>query len=411
MHHNFDPLFLANVKRTQGDYCNVDSTNKIRVTRAALVDQHDAVWTLRKRTLLIEFWEWKPQPKTKENPRPGDHDGRFYITCRPDTADKKNKAADTEERKVIDFDWIHGVDHYGEPWCTHVLDFSKRHPNVKLSTKNASCVEAKKYKEEDNRQIVSLRYVRETNEEEAHYLGLLKHGMGLGFCTKPLKLTQKYVEETFDTKFVKEVKKRASSKLQFKRYHKVPAGNYLEPPPFCERVLATMPTIRFRQHEGERTCMLASLCSALHWLGLEDDAMTIFNDGLALVNTSRQEDQLRMMLLSHFRGFQAKKIKYGFNIFDISSVTVYPRVLTLLGSDGGVGHAVTVCGGYLFDSNCDTAMLCTKEALDWCCMGEFVTVKSGFEFYEQENKKYKRVTKTIKDTTWLKHSPKKPRFN
>ena len=48
----------------------------------------------------------------------------------------------------------------------------------------------------------------------------------------------------------------------------------------------------------------------------------------------------------------------------------YVRIAQLLGSDGGVGHAVGFCGGWIFDSNLQHAMKHTQENLDWCVSSE-----------------------------------------
>ena len=45
----------------------------------------------------------------------------------------------------------------------------------------------------------------------------------------------------------------------------------------------------------------------------------------------------------------------------------YPTTVQLLGEDGGVGHAVTIVGEWIFDATLPHALPLSRESLDDCC--------------------------------------------
>jgi len=45
----------------------------------------------------------------------------------------------------------------------------------------------------------------------------------------------------------------------------------------------------------------------------------------------------------------------------------YPTTVQLLGEDGGVGHAVTIVGGWIFDATLPHALPLSRASLDECC--------------------------------------------
>jgi hypothetical protein len=85
--------------------------------------------------------------------------------------------------------------------------------------------------------------------------------------------------------------------------------------------------------------------------------------------------------------------------FDIlTNTSKWPTVCGLLGSDGGMTHAVAVCGSILFDGNVPVALVLNRENLNWCCGAEGVTVEYvnvhlgyRFEFTKNIPKHFKHV--------------------
>ena len=44
--------------------------------------------------------------------------------------------------------------------------------------------------------------------------------------------------------------------------------------------------------------------------------------------------------------------------------------IQLLGTDGGVGHAITIVGDWIFDATLERALPLTRESLDACCSSD-----------------------------------------
>jgi hypothetical protein len=182
-----------------------------------------------------------------------------------------------------------------------------------------------------------------------------------------------------------------SEEGSFRRYTRVVVGASREDPhpPF---VLLNLPKMHYRQQEGQRTCLISSLCSALHWLGLEDEAALVFKDGLQHVDDPGQPKQIMKVMLEHVKYLDSRKLKQRYDILNPSHWNIYPRMVVLCAKDGGCEHGVTICGGLLFDSTYKTALPLTRENLDWSCINGYDYVSQGYDFKEPDEKRKKRLT-------------------
>ena len=59
----------------------------------------------------------------------------------------------------------------------------------------------------------------------------------------------------------------------------------------------------------------------------------------------------------------------------VSILSNLPTLCGLLCSDGGMTHAVSVCGKVLFDRNVNVALILNRENLNWWCGAEGVTAE------------------------------------
>jgi hypothetical protein len=75
-------------------------------------------------------------------------------------------------------------------------------------------------------------------------------------------------------------------------------------------------------------------------------------------------------------------------------------MVVLVAKDGGCEHAVTICGGLIFDSTYEAAIPLTTDNLDWCCIRGFQSVRGGYEFAEPKEKKLKLVKRTLEETVF-----------
>jgi hypothetical protein len=66
-------------------------------------------------------------------------------------------------------------------------------------------------------------------------------------------------------------------------------------------------------------------------------------------------------------------------------------VVVPLGGDGSIGHAITIVGDLIFDSNQTHALKLGKNSLDWCCAndhgfeGIYMAVKSAWKKHKTFN--------------------------
>ena len=149
--------------------------------------------------------------------------------------------------------------------------------------------------------------------------------------------------------------------------------------------------MHYRQQEGQRTCLISSLCSALHWLGLEDEAALVFKDGVKHVNDPAQPKKIMKVMQDHIGYFMAHKLVQRYDILNPSNWNIYPTMVALCGKDGGCEHGLTICGGLLFDSTYETAIPLTRANMDWSCTNGYDHVIQGYDFKEPHMKKKKRM--------------------
>ena len=74
-------------------------------------------------------------------------------------------------------------------------------------------------------------------------------------------------------------------------------------------------------------------------------------------------------------------------------------VVIPLGGDGGVGHAITIVGDYIFDSTQTQALKLEKNTLDWCCANDRGFKKVYMALHFSWGKKHKKMGKLRKRKT------------
>jgi hypothetical protein len=198
------------------------------------------------------------------------------------------------------------------------------------------------------------------------------------------KLSTQFVYDNFPAQYVEQVKSICSTKRTFVQ---VPPGDSRHHPggPIAAADRQG-PTIKYKQRPGDKTCLTASMASALDFLGLRQIASELNGQSKKMVN---REDTW-----TAFTDFMLKKSKYlrsmqipEWDIFQVDEEQLV--AVQLEGSDGKCDHAVTVCGKWIFDSNLDKAMELSQEALDLCCSshetrGTFVKVDFACHFPNYE---------------------------
>jgi hypothetical protein len=212
-------------------------------------------------------------------------------------------------------------------------------------------------------------------------------------------LTHEWVKNNISKEFQQVLRARGSST----GFLFIPAGNANTDKPYPYQYNESYPTIKFQQ--GERnTCATSSFASCLHHLGFESTAKWVEDFGKNFVEDSSQ-DQHRIMqqMIHHVQlcnpEFTAKwdvrKIKVSeFKIWNDDNIMI-PKLLHILGSDGGVGHALTIYNGLIFDSNLEYAVDLTVLNLEFCIGAVYEGIVFGYKFLPKE----KQLTKSKKART------------
>jgi hypothetical protein len=93
--------------------------------------------------------------------------------------------------------------------------------------------------------------------------------------------------------------------------------------------------------------------------------------------------------------WDVRKIKVSeFKIWNDDNIMI-PKLLHILGSDGGVGHALTIYNGLIFDSNLEYAVDLTVLNLEFCNGAVYEGIVFGYKFLPKE----KQLTKSKKART------------
>ena len=189
------------------------------------------------------------------------------------------------------------------------------------------------------------------------------------------RVDKSWVEDNFgkeeESDYVKHTK--SAGRAGDKRYVRVVGGApRTNLPDFLPK---DSPELKYKQEEDEYTCMVDSLASALAYLGLGAIAAELHQKSLSMAGQVGQ-DTMVADFVNEQTQCARQHLTSTHNLLDPDNWSPYPKVVQLLATDCGVQHAITVVGGWIFDSTCPRALPLCKESLDWCCSA--ADCKTGF---------------------------------
>jgi hypothetical protein len=181
----------------------------------------------------------------------------------------------------------------------------------------------------------------------------------------------------------------------------IPVGNARPNQKYPYKYNPSYPQIHFQQGKLH-TCASSSFASCLYFLGLEETATLVNEFGKEYIKNP-DNDQSRIikhiiLQVEHVREFTSKWRVCVLNpqLFDIWNIEPerrkHPMLLQVLGSDGGVGHAVTIYDGLIFDSNLKYGVELNEENLQFCLDAVYMSILFGFVLTPQQ----KHVSKSLK---------------
>lgn len=126
------------------------------------------------------------------------------------------------------------------------------------------------------------------------------------------------------------------------------------------------PSIKYLQKEGERTCMVYSMASAIHSIGARQLASEIRNAG--------KKFEFKVGAFGHFLTFLQRKDR-ALNarrenkiLFDLTAPRKDCLVMACIkGKDGKEDHCICIYNHWIFDSNFEKALLLSIDSLNVCC--------------------------------------------
>ena len=162
---------------------------------------------------------------------------------------------------------------------------------------------------------------------------------------------------------------------------------YPPPPQFRTDVPVAYP-------QGKRDhCLFLCLASALHYMGMEEEAEDLSEWAFKASETS---GSVGIQLLKSFMKASApsiaiptifnvshKKRKRPMNPKDLMNFTPYPTVIIPQGADGSISHAVCVIDDLIFDTSQPYALKCSIGSMGWICNcgpHAFVEIFEAFRF-------------------------------
>jgi hypothetical protein len=142
---------------------------------------------------------------------------------------------------------------------------------------------------------------------------------------------------------------------------------------------------------GEPTCAIKSIASAFMFF---NDAMAcnilLDNYSRSVVASDRIMYIKHLLSDTHKLGYRGKVFKTGDGSLNIlQDISCYPTIARVQGTDGSIGHCISVARKWVFDSNKPTAELLTLDSLNWCCSSDssnnaFLNVFFAVRFYHNK---------------------------
>ena len=132
--------------------------------------------------------------------------------------------------------------------------------------------------------------------------------------------------------------------------------------------------------QNEASCVVTSLANALMYINDKEGANELMRSKQDCLATTR-----RLQFVANILSQKKYRVTKLSNFDILSNISKWPTICGLTGSDGGRGHAVSVCGQLLFDGNAPYAIPLTKGNLNWCCGAtgvhvEYVKVHLAYRF-------------------------------
>jgi hypothetical protein len=192
-----------------------------------------------------------------------------------------------------------------------------------------------------------------------------------------------WVNTNIDRNFINFLKENAKAQ----KFCWIPAGDSKPEKMDAIKYDSKLPIIQFNQ--GDRnTCATSSLASCLYSLGQASIASSIEEYGQRYTKDLSNDpsrimpalfDYLQQNVVEFNKRWLPQKLDAdNFDLWNDAFIE-HPKLLQPIGSDGGVGHAVTVMNRLIFDSNLKHALPLNVQNLEFCIGAVYLGILSGYE--------------------------------
>ena len=233
--------------------------------------------------------------------------------------------------------------------------------------------------------------------KQAKYLGMLSNGYEFAIKRPDRdnpdalvveKVNEGWVQNNFSEEFVKEVQIHNSaqgpSQGGMGKFLPIPVGNTLANKGNLDPNWLVL-SVPIKYQQGNRKfCLVFSLCSALHTMGLEFGASAIAAQAVRISDQNRdtQLAEIRRLVEEHCPEVgrpeilcnklvaQKKRKKKQLTMKEIVQLrSPFPILVLPEGTDGSVNHAFCVMGSMIFDSTLKFALESKYHTVDWLMVG------------------------------------------
>ena len=180
-----------------------------------------------------------------------------------------------------------------------------------------------------------------------------------GYSNKTKKLKQlvtAWVNKNFDKRLLSQIKNISNKKAAFVS---IPPGADKKHDDETLEVQAVGPTIKYRQKEGERTCMVYGIASAIHHTGGKQLTSEIHQMAKRFEHKMNAFGVFLEILRKKHKALSVKR--EDINTYDLYTIQPNELVMACLkGADGMEDHCIAVYDRWIFDSNFSKALTLTS---------------------------------------------------
>jgi len=189
-------------------------------------------------------------------------------------------------------------------------------------------------------------------------------GYDINGCT--YKLSRLFIKKEFTSVFINKVQSMKRRKVtipegQHHHVHMPSCHNSFLAKPNNEQVVV--------QQLHRDCCVMASAASGFLYFG-DRAAYDVISANIesSLELTNRTSRLVELVCNSYLRYYP--KVYRRQQLNPVRDHSPYPTLVRLCGTNGGIGHCVTIVGDIIFDSNTTTPLPLSRESLNWCCSVE-----------------------------------------